>query len=90
MITTLDLLNRFCDKNQVYSMREVAKLLDISHSTVQNWRNGKTMSDDQACIIADMLGLDVDFVLLAIIAERSKNNRAIEALHKLESNQKIA
>ena len=48
------------------------------------------MSDDIACEIADMLGLDVDLTLLAIIAERSKNDRAIEALRRLEDNQKIA
>ncbi|WP_372093213.1 hypothetical protein [Vibrio sp. 10N.222.49.B4] len=48
------------------------------------------MSDDHAVIVADMLGLDVDLVLLAIIAERSKNGRAIEALKRLEDNQKIA
>ncbi|HDY7609529.1 TPA: hypothetical protein RQJ72_001121 [Vibrio vulnificus] len=34
--------------------------------------------------------LDVDFVLLAIIAERSKNGRAIGALERLTEHQKIA
>lgn len=48
------------------------------------------MSDDIACEIAETLGLDVDFVLLAIIAERSKNGRAIEALERLTEDKKTA
>ena len=37
-----------------------------------------------------MLGLDVDFVLLAILAERSKNERVIEAVERVTSDKKIA
>ena len=48
------------------------------------------MSDDIACEVADMLGLDVDLTLLAIIAERSKNERVVEAIERLTKNQKIA
>ena len=90
MITTVELLNRLRVEKQLLSDRQVAKYLDISQAAVQNWRTGGTMSDDIACEIADMLGLDVDLTLLAIIAERSKNDRAIEALRRLEDNQKIA
>ncbi|EGQ99462.1 hypothetical protein VCHE40_1655 [Vibrio cholerae HE-40] len=64
--------------------------MDINHSTVNKWRNGGTMSDEMACEIAEMLGLDVDLVLLAIIAERSKNERAIGAFERLTEHQKIA
>ncbi|ELV8618989.1 helix-turn-helix domain-containing protein [Vibrio vulnificus] len=90
MITTLDLLNRLRIEKQLVSDRQVAKYLNISQASVQKWRNGGTMSDDMACEIAEMLGLDVDFVLLAIIAERSKNGRAIGALERLTEHQKIA
>lgn len=93
MITTVTLLDRLRLEKQLDSDRHVARYLEISHSSVNRWRNGGTMSDDHACLIADMLGLDVDLVLLAIIAERSKNNRAIEAFKRLEQldiNQKIA
>ncbi|NRF25488.1 helix-turn-helix transcriptional regulator [Vibrio coralliilyticus] len=65
-------------------MREVGRYLDITHSTVQKWKNGGTMSDDMACEIADLLGLDVELTMLAIIAERSKNEGAINALRRLE------
>ncbi len=37
-----------------------------------------------------MLGLDVDFVLLAIIAERSKNERVVEAIERITEAKKIA
>ncbi len=93
MITTVDLLNRLRVEKQLLSDRQVAKYLEISQAAVQRWRNGGTMSDDIACEVADMLGLDVDLVLLAIIAERSKNGRAIEALRRLEEaadDKKIA
>ncbi|ENM5749946.1 hypothetical protein V4V53_001685 [Vibrio mimicus] len=90
MITTIDLLNRLRIEKQLLSDRHVARFLDINHSTVNKWRNGGTMSDEMACEIAEMLGLDVDLVLLAIIAERSKNERAIGAFERLTEHQKIA
>ncbi|ANW27427.1 hypothetical protein BA953_24855 (plasmid) [Vibrio coralliilyticus] len=90
MITSLELLNRLKVEKQLDSNRQVAAFLGISHSTVN--RVGKTYfwNDDLACEIADMLDLDVDLVLLAIIAERSKNERAMGALKRLEENQKTA
>ncbi|KQA28163.1 hypothetical protein AAY53_02135 [Vibrio metoecus] len=64
--------------------------MDINHATVNKWRKGGTMSEELACEVADLLGLDVDLVLLAIIAERSKSNRVIEAVEKVIENRKIA
>ncbi|EJN2399142.1 hypothetical protein NPL75_001326 [Vibrio cholerae] len=102
MITTLDLLNRLRVEKQLLSDRHVARFLDINHATVNKWRKGGTMSEelacevadllglDLACEVADLLGLDVDLVLLAIIAERSKSNRVIEAVEKVIENRKIA
>lgn len=90
MITTLDLLNRLCVEKQIHSTREVAKFLGIGHATVANWRNGKTMSDDLACEIAVILGLDPDLTLLAIMAERSKNERVIEAVERVTNQKKSA
>ncbi|UAB68808.1 hypothetical protein INR79_09630 [Vibrio sp. SCSIO 43132] len=83
MITTLELLNRLRVEKQLPSDNQVAKYLDISHNAVHKWRNGGTMSDELAAEIAQSLGLDVDLVVLAIIAERSKNQRAIEKLEKI-------
>ncbi|EGQ9634890.1 hypothetical protein QTU67_001678 [Vibrio cholerae] len=90
MITTLDLLNRLRVEKQLLSDRHVARFLDINHATVNKWRKGGTMSEELACEVADLLGLDVDLVLLAIIAERSKSNRVIEAVEKVIENRKIA
>ncbi|WP_299695418.1 helix-turn-helix domain-containing protein [uncultured Vibrio sp.] len=90
MITTLELLNQLRVEKQLDSDRQVAKYLGLSQPSVQRWRHGGTMSDDIACEIAETLGLDVDFVLLAIIAERSKNGRAIEALERLTEDKKTA
>lgn len=90
MITTLYLLNRLRVEKQLLSDRQVAKYLDISQASVQKWRNGGTMSDDMALEVAQMLGLDVDMVLLAIIAERSKNERVIKALERLIDEKKTA
>lgn len=83
MITTLELLKRIILENNLSSDRQVAKLLDISHTSVQNWRKGGVMSDDIACEVAEMLDLDVDLTLLAILAERSKNDRVVEAIERL-------
>ncbi|CAM3794506.1 helix-turn-helix domain-containing protein [Vibrio aquimaris] len=90
MLTTLDLLNQLCEEKQIHSTREVAKYLGIGHTTVQNWRNGKTMSDDLACEVAVILGLDPDLTLLAILAERSKNERVVEAIERVTSIKKSA
>ena len=48
------------------------------------------MSDDLACEIAEMLGLDVDLTLLAILAERSKNQRTIEVIERVIEDKKRA
>ncbi|NOI20795.1 hypothetical protein F0223_21465 [Vibrio coralliilyticus] len=90
MITSLDLLNRLKVEKQLLSNRQVAAFLGISHTTVNQVGKSYFWNDDLACEIADMLGLDVDLVLLAIIAERSKNERAMDALKRLEENQKTA
>lgn len=37
-----------------------------------------------------MLGLDVDLTLLAILAERSKNVRVVEAIERLTETKKLA
>ncbi|NCO44928.1 MAG: hypothetical protein GW890_00055 [Vibrio sp.] len=90
MIKTMDLLNRLMVEKQLLSLRDVARFLDITHTTVHKWHKGGTMSDEMACEIAEILGLDVDLVLLAIIAERSKSNRVIEAVEKAIESRKIA
>ncbi|MDE1323877.1 hypothetical protein L9W97_01920 [Vibrio aestuarianus] len=90
MIKTVDLLNRLRVEFQLLSDRHVARYLELHPSTVNKWRNGGTMSDDHAVMVADMLKLDVDLVLLAIIAERSKSNRVIHALERLTEDKKIA
>ncbi|MBJ2144835.1 hypothetical protein JC606_00335 [Vibrio sp. IB15] len=90
MITTLDLLNRLRVEKQLVSDRQVAKYLELHHSTVNKWRNGGTMSEEHACEVADLLGLDVDFVLLANIAERSKSDRVINAVERALQDKKIA
>ncbi|WP_171349348.1 hypothetical protein [Vibrio coralliilyticus] len=48
------------------------------------------MSDDLACEIAVMLGLDPDLTLVAIIAERSKNERVIGAVERVTNIKKFA
>ncbi|NOH31646.1 MULTISPECIES: hypothetical protein [Vibrio] len=84
MITTKDLLNRLMVEKQLVSLREVSRFLEVSHGTVHLWSKGGTMSDQMACEIANLLGLDIEMTMLAIIAERSKNEGAINALRRLE------
>ncbi|MFA0611271.1 MULTISPECIES: hypothetical protein [Vibrio] len=90
MINTKELLKLLMVEKQLHSLRDVARFLEITHTTVHKWHKGGTMSDEMACEIADMLGLDVDFVMLAIIAERSKNEGAIGALERLTEDKKTA
>ncbi|MGD8172630.1 hypothetical protein ACQEXU_13280 [Vibrio sp. TRT 21S02] len=90
MINSLDLLNRLKVEKQLLSNRAVARYLEISHYTVNQIGKGGVWSDDLACEIADILDLDVDLILLAIIAERSKNSRVIEAVERITNDKKIA
>ncbi len=93
MITTRDLLNRLMVEKQLVSLREVSRYLEVSHGTVHLWSKGGTMSDEMACEVAELLGLDVELTMLAIITERSKNAGAINALRRLQdaaSDKKIA
>lgn len=93
MITTRDLLNRLMVEKQLVSLREVSRYLEVSHGIVHLWSKGGTMSDEMACEVAELLGLDVELTMLAIITERSKNAGAINALRRLEdaaSDKKIA
>jgi len=90
MINSLDLLNRLKVEKQLLSNRSVARFLDISHYTVNQIGKGGVWSDDLACEIAEILSLDVDLVLLSIIAERSKNERVIEAVERVTGEKKIA
>ncbi|BDU46886.1 hypothetical protein [Vibrio nigripulchritudo] len=83
MVTTLRLLNKLRVEKQLDSDRKVAQFLDLNPSSVQKWRHGGTMSDEVACEVAEILGLDVDMVLLSIVAERSKNQKVIEKLERI-------
>ena len=41
------------------------------------------MSEEVACEVAEILSLDVEMVLLSIMAERPKNKRVVEKLEKI-------
>ncbi|CCN40367.1 conserved hypothetical protein [Vibrio nigripulchritudo FTn2] len=73
MLKTIDLLDKLRVEKQLHSDREVSRFLNLSHSSVQKWRHGGTMSDEMAAEIAEILELDVEMILLGIIAERSKD-----------------
>ena len=87
MITSLYLLNQLKFKKQILSNRSVAKHLEISHKTVNRISNGGVWSNEVAEKIAEILELDVSLVLLSIIAERSKNDKVIEAFLKFQESQ---
>lgn len=86
MFTTLRLLNKLRVKNQLHTDKQVAEFLGVSKSSVLKWRHGGTMSDEVAAEVAELLDLDVDIVLLAIITERSKNQKVVEKLERILLN----
>jgi hypothetical protein len=65
------------DKHQISSMYGIAKLMGKNPQTVANWLNkGITLDNDSARIAADLLGLDFEYVLICMEAERAKKNPA--------------
>ncbi len=88
MITSLELLKRLKVEKQLLSNRQVALFLGINHTTVNRIEKGGVWSDEIACFIAQELNLDVDITLLAIIAERCKNDRVTEAIESALEKRK--
>jgi predicted transcriptional regulator len=50
----------------------LGKVLQVSHSSITNYlKRGRTMDDDVALKVADLLGIDPAYVLACVHAERS-------------------
>ena len=58
----------------------LAKILEVSPQAVSKWKMGNhAFRDDMAIKVAETMGLDVDYVLLSIYAERVKGDAASHA-----------
>lgn len=77
-ITTIELLealkHRFADESgRPATDYRVGKILQVSDSTVPVWRSGRSfIGDEMAIKIAEILELDVQFVLASLQAERAR------------------
>lgn len=56
----------------------LAKVVGVSRRTIDNWEMGRTMDDENAVKIALFLGLDPEYILACITAERCENTAAAE------------
>lgn len=74
MWTTKKLLKSLKQNNGNCTNYRIHKILDCSPRAVSNWDNGRaTMDDTYARKAANLLGLDEDYVVACITAERNKN-----------------
>ncbi len=74
MITTLELLEevkKAIGNDTVYTL---AKVIDCSRPTVDNWLKGGVMTDPHALRCADLTNLDPGYVLYSIAAERAQKS----------------
>lgn len=60
-------------KDSAYS---VAKFLEATPVSARNWRDGKTMDDNNARKAAIALGLNPEYVIACIHAERVENSNS--------------
>ena len=73
MKTTNDFLDDVKAARGLTSDYQLSKLLECTHSSISNYRMGKNfLSEEMACKIASILGLESGFVLACVAAERSK------------------
>lgn len=80
MKTTLEFLDAIKAKHGLTSDYQLAKHLDCTHSAISNYRSGRSrLGEDEACKVAELLGLEAGYILSCIAAERSKNPRVKKA-----------
>lgn len=72
------LQNEFKKRQQSSTMYAIAKRLEVSQTACQNWAKGKSMDDDNAAKIAEYLGLNQEWVLACMHAERAKGSDSYE------------
>lgn len=75
---TLQYTNDFLDElkslNGNASDYRLAKILEVKAATISNYRHGKSFFDDAVCErVADLLGIQPEYVLACIHAERAKS-----------------
>lgn len=69
------LLSLSIGKEKAATPYMVAKVLGVAPTTTGYWMRGYTVMDDQIALrVAEMLGLDADFVLLSLEAERKRKS----------------
>lgn len=86
METTVDLLERLRTKNDGCSDYRLAKLLTVSTSSVVNYtKHGRTMSDEVAIKLAELLDEHPGYVLACMAAERSQNPETVRIWEQISS-----
>ncbi|EKO3579542.1 transcriptional regulator [Vibrio metschnikovii] len=77
------LLNRVKTKFNLTSEYQLAKFIDVPHSSLHRWRKGSTsMEWDTAFKIADLLGESDQNVVHGLIDDKYKNPRLISVLQE--------
>lgn len=76
-VEILDLLKLLFSKDgEPASDYRIAKILDVSTTTVSRWRSGeKTMDDDTGYKVAELLGMQQEHMMGCIYYERSQRAR---------------
>lgn len=77
LMTTLELLDALKSLNGNASDYRVAQILKVKPNTVSSWRHGRSFFDDEVCFrVADQLGIQPEYVVACVHAERSKTPQA--------------
>lgn len=76
------LLDRVKAKFELTSEYQLAKKLDVPHSSLHRWRKGQnSMEWDTAFLICDLLEDHDQNVVLGLIDDKYKNPRLVNVLH---------
>lgn len=80
LMTTLELLDELKSLNNNASDYRAAQIIGVKPQTVSKWRTqGSIPDDDTAVRVADALGVQPEYVLACVHAERCKTPQARSA-----------
>jgi hypothetical protein len=80
--TSLDLLNRIRARHDGASWYRLAKIIDTSESTVNNWKHGRSaIGREYVTRIAELLEEPAEYVLACVEHEREQDAGARKLWH---------
>lgn len=77
LMSTIELLDLLKSLNSNASDYRIAQILNVNKSAVSKWRVGRSGFDDETAVrVAELSGLQPEYVLACVHAERAKTDQA--------------